>query len=607
MRKILLGYDANGRPLYLKPELRQQTHCHVIGGSGTGKSKFLEHVIRQDIHQGNGLCVVDWHGTLFNNVLSWCAWHDIGLNNDYRSLVLVDPTRASHVIPLNFFARRGGDLATQVSRRMSATVKAWGQRNADEMPTFERVCRQVYTFAVEQNESLVNAAHLLDFKRRGLRELARVMTADSRVRSQWAWLQEIRTTREWNEVVLSTENRLTRFLGSQTIRRFFGLTDGCLDFLELMDRGAIVLVNLGDSDSLSREEARVFAALLLNEFFEAAMRRAAALRPGDRPRPYVLVLDEFQEYITADLAAMLDQVRKGGLHLMLAHQHLGHFADDPRLAKSVMTNARIRAVFGGLDFADASLLANEMFLPDLNTRQIKKAYWHTTHVYREETRTVRSHSTSSAYGSGTGRADASTAGGSTVGVSFPLEGWFGVSDSSSEFSSTGEVSSETEFGSEAETFGETEVPVFVPIPVNELGSESEWSREEKVSKAAELLKHQQQRHCFLKLNLEKTQPMLVPKVTERHVAATTLLEYETAVYRSQQALSAVEADRLIAAREQLFLNENRVEPTETATKRTVPAVSHPLSALEFSPEAVWEERNPQLALDRLLVADQTDS
>ena len=79
--------------------------------------------------------------------------------------------------------------------------------------------------------------------------------------------------------------------------------------------------------------------------------------------------------------------------MVLAHQHLGHLADNPRLRKSIFTNARMRAVFGGLDFQDSSELANEMFLSDLNTRQIKKAYYHTTHLYREEVRTTRSRTT----------------------------------------------------------------------------------------------------------------------------------------------------------------------------------------------------------------------
>jgi hypothetical protein len=46
--------------------------------------------------------------------------------------------------------------------------------------------------------------------------------------------------------------------------------------------------------------------------------------------------------MTDDLAAMLDQVRKGGLHLVMAHQHFGHFEENPALKKSILTNARIR-------------------------------------------------------------------------------------------------------------------------------------------------------------------------------------------------------------------------------------------------------------------------
>jgi hypothetical protein len=37
---MVLGQDASGKIVRLSPELRSSTHMHVIGGSGTGKSKF---------------------------------------------------------------------------------------------------------------------------------------------------------------------------------------------------------------------------------------------------------------------------------------------------------------------------------------------------------------------------------------------------------------------------------------------------------------------------------------------------------------------------------------------------------------------------------------
>jgi len=51
------------------------------GGTGTGKSKFLEHLIRQDILAWRksrcGLLLLDPHGCLYDNLLNWLAWHKI--------------------------------------------------------------------------------------------------------------------------------------------------------------------------------------------------------------------------------------------------------------------------------------------------------------------------------------------------------------------------------------------------------------------------------------------------------------------------------------------------------------------------------------------------
>ena len=58
---IVLGRNQGGAPVLLPEQLRLQ-HAHVIGTTGAGKTKFLEHCIRQDIASGRGVCVVDPHG-----------------------------------------------------------------------------------------------------------------------------------------------------------------------------------------------------------------------------------------------------------------------------------------------------------------------------------------------------------------------------------------------------------------------------------------------------------------------------------------------------------------------------------------------------------------
>jgi hypothetical protein len=616
MRPVAIGVNADNQTVHITPGMRQSTHMHVIGGSGTGKSKFLEWLIRKDVREGHGFCLVDWHGTLYDSVLRYCAELDVGLFDDFRRLILINPSQPDYVTGFNPFMNRGVDVSVQVRNRIDATIRPWGMTDTNTMPTFESVMRALYTFAVEKGEPLTNAAHLLDYDRQELREYAASVVTDPEGRRQLRRLLETKTLRDWREMVLSTDNRLGRFLGSKTVRRFMGLPQGNLDLLGAMNEGAIVLVNLGSSGYLDRESARVFASLLLNEFFETAMQRAQQAMAGKQPETYSLYLDEFQEYITDDVAAMLDQVRKGGLHMVLAHQHLGHLADNPRLLKSIFTNARLRAVFGGLDYEDASFLANEMFLPDLNTRQIKKAYYHTTHLYREETRQVRSRTVgkgksesmswsegrgtsvsegrSSGHSEGSGYAtghSSSVGSGANIGVSFsamgtdpntlPTEGWYGQSEGQSSFSASGLSESDVHFSSasDSETFatsesefstesrsvgsnrslseGESVVPVWVPIPVQELGSETEWGREEKVSKVAEMLKTQQQRHCFIKLDTERTAPLQVPFVKHYSTSEESLLEYERAVYRAQNALEGAKVDRLLEENEERFLRTSQ--------------------------------------------------
>src|SRR5690242_21674739 len=111
MRKaILLGQAANGKPVSVSPEMRRATHMHVIGGSGTGKSKFLEWLIRQDMKNRQGLCVIDWHGTLCKGVLEWCHQHDVGIFDDDRSIILLDPSHPEFVSGFNPFSNDGSDI-----------------------------------------------------------------------------------------------------------------------------------------------------------------------------------------------------------------------------------------------------------------------------------------------------------------------------------------------------------------------------------------------------------------------------------------------------------------------------------------------------------------
>src|ERR1044072_9223434 len=125
MKPVLVGNGADGRGLFITPEMRRSTHMHVIGGSGKGKSKFLEWMIGRDIREGNGLCLIDWHGTLYNDVVRHCGFQNVGLPVDFRSVVLLNPSQSDFITGFNPFVAGAGDVSVQVSRRVDATIRPW--------------------------------------------------------------------------------------------------------------------------------------------------------------------------------------------------------------------------------------------------------------------------------------------------------------------------------------------------------------------------------------------------------------------------------------------------------------------------------------------------
>ena len=93
------------------------------------------------------------------------------------------------------------------------------------------------------------------------------------IRSEWKELHELKA-RDWRDEILSAKNRLFKLLTSAGLNRFMGLPDVSINLREVMDQGKVLLVNLKQSKHLSHEGARTFGALLVNEFFEAALGKA---------------------------------------------------------------------------------------------------------------------------------------------------------------------------------------------------------------------------------------------------------------------------------------------------------------------------------------------
>ena len=52
-------------------------HMYIVGKTGTGKSTFIENLLKSDMAVGNGLALLDQHGELVDNILEHIPTHRI--------------------------------------------------------------------------------------------------------------------------------------------------------------------------------------------------------------------------------------------------------------------------------------------------------------------------------------------------------------------------------------------------------------------------------------------------------------------------------------------------------------------------------------------------
>jgi hypothetical protein len=127
--KLELGIsDATGKMLEMTPEMRA-THLYICGSTGTGKSKMLESLIRQDIKQWHkskcGALIIDPHGSLYNSLINWIAWNEPYLKD--VPIVPIDLRQKDWTIGYNVIRPRAvADPAVVISNFVQAMSYVWG-------------------------------------------------------------------------------------------------------------------------------------------------------------------------------------------------------------------------------------------------------------------------------------------------------------------------------------------------------------------------------------------------------------------------------------------------------------------------------------------------
>jgi excisionase family DNA binding protein len=331
-------------------ETDRTNHFYVIGATGTGKTKFLEYLIRQDIEKGNGFGVIDPHGDLIEDIkgfLVLCYEQDDEIISD--RIILIDPADPDYTVTFNPLEKvLGVPIAEQANELISAFRKIWSDSWGVRM---EDLMRNSLIALAEAGLTLTELPQFLTHRnvRQGILEKVSHPLAQEYFKRFDTMTDRSQVT--WIEPVM---NKINAFFSDERIRHIFSSEKSSFNIREIMDHRKILLIKL-DKGKL-KDSADLLGSLLMAKIQMAAFSRSDILQ---RKRiPFYMYIDEFQNFATESFSIVLSEARKYGLSLIMAHQTLAQIPEE--LRSLILGNTGIQVYFR-LNRHDATALAKEAF------------------------------------------------------------------------------------------------------------------------------------------------------------------------------------------------------------------------------------------------------
>ncbi len=340
-------YRGVRRPVCISDNDKRR-HIYIIGKTGVGKSVLLHDMAIQDIKKGHGVCVIDPHGDLVENIMQYIP------PERAEDVIYFDPSDTERPMGLNLLEFKTEEqkffITTSIINLMYKLYDP--QRTGIIGPRFEHSIRNaMLTVMAEPGTTFVEVVRVLTDQKFVKMLLPKVK--DPIVRRYWT--DQIAQTSDFHksEILDYIVSKFGRFVTNRTIRNIIGQSKSAFDFREVMDNGKILLINLSKG-KLGEENSSFLGLVLIPKILVAAMSRQEI--PEEKRRDFFLYVDEFQNFATPDFATILSEARKYRLNLTVANQFIGQM--DEEVKNAVFGNVGTLITFR-VGVTDASYLARE--------------------------------------------------------------------------------------------------------------------------------------------------------------------------------------------------------------------------------------------------------
>jgi len=317
----------------------RRRHLYTIGQTGTGKSTLMKAMLRQDIEEGKGICLIDPHGEFAEFALS------IIPKNRVDQIIYFDPGDIERPMGLNMLEidPKHPEQKTRVIDELFAIFDKLYDLKQTGGPMFEKYFKNSALLLLDDYEHeiptladvsrvLVNNAYRADKLSRENNPL---------VKEFW----ELEAQKAGGEASLANmapyiSSKVTAFVFNEFLRPIINQKKSAFNFREVMDNQKILIINLSKG-RIGDLNANLLGMIVVGKLLMAALSRIDL--PENARKDFYLYIDEFQNFTTDSIGVILSEARKYKLDLIVAHQFIKQLKEGIR--DSIFGNVGSMVVF----------------------------------------------------------------------------------------------------------------------------------------------------------------------------------------------------------------------------------------------------------------------
>lgn len=383
-KRTLVGFTKNQHLIEIDEEDRTMS-SQVIGQSNSGKSYLIEGLLRQNILAGEGLFLLDPHGTIYHRLLNFClSLPDKNRAKVLERLVLFNPSEERSTLGYDPFR-----LPADFHKKPSTTQHALIQTKASDLknlilqieglnPENARVLSDwlegIFYLIIELQLNHHEIFELVEMvPNHWPREAIVERSKNPLIKKRFKQLNDLKP-RDIAVELRSTYLRVKTYFQNSAILNMLS-HDSTLNFLEAMNTQKIVLCNFKQNPFLPDEVRKILGSIMLYDIAKSAHYRPEKARPL-----FTLAIDECPHYLTSNVIDSIFEHRKRGISVLLGHQELEQLEKphDHLFAQTILDHCQSKYVFR-LGYQNALIMAPRLFTHNLQ-KEIKDEIYTTQYV-----------------------------------------------------------------------------------------------------------------------------------------------------------------------------------------------------------------------------------